>query len=341
MNVVMIIPTGIGCEVGGDAGDAMPSAKLLAANCDNLIIHPNVVNASDINEMDDSMWYVEGSVLDRFLQGQIALEDVYSNKILLIVNKPLMNETINSVNAARHTLGVDIQITELKTPLTLQGIFKPDGRASGLMTGEIEACQQIYEESKQRSFDVIAIQTIIDVNEETTEHYLTKGGVNPWGGAEAICSRYFAREFEIQCAHSPYESGILKNFNEVVDPRMAAELVSVSYLHCILKGLQKAPKVIEYSSMAKSTLRVDDIDIMVSPDGCWDTPHEACANWEIPIIFVRENKTIYKPHKNDIKNCIFVDNYVEAAGVISVMKAGITIQSVRRPIKPINELEAV
>jgi len=330
MNAVMIIPTGIGCEVGGHAGDASPSARLLASACDNLVIHPNVINASDINEMTDNMWYVEGSILDRFLQGQIALEDVYSNKILLVVNKPLMNETINSINAAKNTIGIEVDVIELSTALTLQGIFKPDGRASGVMTGENKACQQIYEESKINSFDVIAIQTVIDVSEKTSKHYLEHGGVNPWGGAEAICSRYFSREFEVQCAHSPFESGILKDYNKVVDPRMAAEIVSVSYLHCILKGLHQAPKVVDYSSMAKSTMRVDDIDLMISPDGCWDTPHEACANWEIPIIFVKENKNIYQPFDVVPKNCFLVDNYVEAAGVISGLRAGVSRKSVRR-----------
>lgn len=330
MNVVMIVPTGIGCEIGGHAGDANPSARLLASACENLVIHPNVVNASDINEMTDSMWYVEGSILDRFLQGQIALEEVYCNKILLVVNAPLMNETINSVNAAMNTLGVHVDIVELKTPLTLKGVFKADGMATGIMTGAEEATQQIYEESKNTTFDVIALQTVIDVNRKTAKHYLEHGGVNPWGGAEAICSRFFSREFEVQCAHSPYESGVLKNFREIVDPRMAAELVSVSYLHCILKGLHRAPKVVEYSSRARATLRVDDIDLMVSPDGCWGAPHEACANWEIPIIFVRENKTIYAPLDIVPKNCIMVDNYVEAAGVISSMKAGVSRASVRR-----------
>jgi hypothetical protein len=331
MNVVMIIPTGIGCELGGHAGDASPAAKLVAAACDNLVIHPNVVNASDINEMTENMWYVEGSILDRFLQGQIALEEVYTNRILLAVNAPLQNETINSVNAARNTIGVDVEIMELKTPLTLEGITKPDGRASGIITGEEEAVKQIHEENRNRSFDVLAIQTVIDVAKDIAITYLEgTGGVNPWGGAEAKCSRYFSREFELQCAHAPYESGVLKNFNEIVDPRMAAELVSVSYLHCILKGLHRAPKVVEYGSSAKATLRVDDIDLMISPDGCWDVPHEACANWEIPIIFVKENKNIYKPYRKVPRNCYLVDNYIEAAGIIAAKRAGVTEASVRR-----------
>ena len=330
MNVVMIIPTGIGCDIGGHAGDASPSARLIASTCDNLLVHPNVVNASDIAEITENMLYIEGSILDRFLEGQIALESVYSNKILLAINKPLKNETINSVNAAKNTIGCDIRLLELDTELTLKGIFAPDGKATGIMSGHEEAFAQIGIELKNDPFDVLSIQTVVDVDKETAERYLTNGGINPWGGAESVCSRFFSRELGIQCAHAPYESGVLKDFNEIVDPRMAAELVSVSYLHCVLKGLHRAPKIVDYGSMSRATIRIDDIDVMISPDGCWDRPHEACANWGVPIIFVKENKNIYGSFDIVPRNCYSVDSYTEAAGIISGMKAGVTRESVRR-----------
>lgn len=47
-NVVMLVPTGIGADIGGHAGDATPTAALLANVCDSLITHPNVFNASDM-----------------------------------------------------------------------------------------------------------------------------------------------------------------------------------------------------------------------------------------------------------------------------------------------------
>jgi len=337
MNAVMIIPTGIGCEIGGHAGDATPSARLLASVCDTLIIHPNVVNASDIAELTDNMLYVEGSILDRFLEGQIALEEVYSNRILLVTNKPMMNETINSVSAAKNTLGVHVDIVELQEPLALQGVFGADGKATGVMSGQEEAYAQISTEMKNNPFDVLAIQTVVEVSEETAEKYLTSGGINPWGGAEAVCSQYFSRELGIQCAHAPFESGMLKNFNKIVDPRIAAEVISVSYLHCVLKGLHKAPRIVNYNSLSKATIRADDIDIMVSPDGCWGKPHEACANWNIPIVFVRENENIYGRHDTLPRNCFVVDNYTEAAGFISELKAGVTRESVRRPVEMMEE----
>ena len=114
MNAVMIIPTGIGCEIGGHAGDAAPAARLIGSCCDKIILNPNVVNASDINEMPPNTWYVEGSILDRFLEGKIRLKRPNSNRILLAVNKPIKPETLNAMNAARYTIGCDIEYVELE-----------------------------------------------------------------------------------------------------------------------------------------------------------------------------------------------------------------------------------
>ena len=49
----MIIPTGLNCALGGDAAYA-PGIKLIAACCDKLIVNPNAVNASDINEIPNN-----------------------------------------------------------------------------------------------------------------------------------------------------------------------------------------------------------------------------------------------------------------------------------------------
>ncbi len=57
-NAVFLVPTGIGAEIGGHSGDATPAARVLAEACDRLVLHPNVVNASDLNEMPDNALYV-------------------------------------------------------------------------------------------------------------------------------------------------------------------------------------------------------------------------------------------------------------------------------------------
>ena len=68
-NAVFIIPTGVGCELGGHEGNANPVARLIASACDTLITHPNVVNSTGYNEMKENTLYVEGSILTRLLMG--------------------------------------------------------------------------------------------------------------------------------------------------------------------------------------------------------------------------------------------------------------------------------
>ncbi len=328
MNVVLIVPTGIGAEIGGHAGDANPVAKLIGKCCDKLITHPNVVNASDINEMPENTLYVEGSILDRFLRGEIFLKEIFYNKILLAVNKPINNNTINAVNGAMVTIGADIQIVALDTPLEMIGFYK-NLKADGKVTGYLELVEQI----KDYNFDALAIQTNIQVERETKLHYLKNGGVNCWGGIEAITSKLISDKLDKPVAHSPFvdwKNGQddLADFNEVVDPRMSAEMVSLCYLHCILKGLHKAPRI-DY----EKGLSVDDVDFLITPIDCVGEPHLACMDAGIPIIAVKENKTVLNDKMPD--NFIIVDNYIEAAGYLMAYKAGINPKTVRRPIQTV------
>ncbi len=327
MNVVLIIPTGIGCEIGGHAGDANPVAKLIGKCCNKLITHPNVINASDINEMPENTMYVEGSILDRFLRAEIYLKEIFYNKILLVVNKPVIPDTINAMNAARVTIGAEIELVELDTKLEMVGFYK-DGKASGKVEGWVELCEQVI----KYDFDVLAIQSDIQVEKETKLNYLRNGGVNPWGGVEAIASELIADELDKPVAHSPFTDWSKKeddlcDFFEVVDPRMAAEMVSVTYLHCILKGLHKAP-TLTYNSV--NSLSREDVDFLITPINCVGEPHNACIKAGIPIIAVRENKNVLTDKMPD--SFIIVNNYLEAAGMLMAYKAGINYKSVRRPI---------
>lgn len=322
MNAVMIIPTGLECKIGGHAGDATPAAKLLASCCDKLIIHPNVVNASDINEMTENMLYVEGSILDRLLEGSIELKEVNQNRILLVVNSPVQNETINAASAARATIGANIEIVELKTPLTMTGEIK-----NGVATGEVTGWEELVDQVWQYNFDALAIASVIEVADDICLKYFNEGGVNPWGGIEAETSKLIASKLDMPVAHAPVEGSSVETQNEIffsiVKPAMAAEAVSNCYVHCILKGLHKAPRI-------GRGLSVDDIDVMVSPYGCWGRPHYACVEAGIPIIAVKENTCV----SNKSMQAIEVENYLEAAGLLMAMKAGISRESIRRPLKP-------
>lgn len=328
MNVVMIVPTGIGAEIGGHAGDATPVARLLASCCDILITHPNVLNASDINEMPENCLYVEGSMLDRFLSGTISLRRVRQNKILLAVNSPVREDTINSVSAARFTLGADIEIVELNQELIMvAGFFATDG---GQASGNIRGWKELVAQVETLNFDALAVQSSIKVDPEVARSYIENGGVNPWGGVEALLSRLLSQELNRPVAHAPLESDLFKDLKMVVDPRMAAEFVSVSYLHCVLKGLHRAPQPIKGLGGWHAPLTFHDVDALVSPHGCVGPPHRACLERGIPVIVVRENRTIFN---EEIEEFIYVENYHEAAGYLVCIRAGILPSSVRRPVE--------
>lgn len=324
MNVVFIIPTGLGCSIGGHAGDATPAAKLIAQTCDRLILHPNVVNASDINEMPDNALYVEGSILDRFLEGSIELREVRGNKILVAVNKSSDASTMNAINAARVTIGADIEVMELNQSLLMHGYIK-----DGIAVGGAVGVSDLIEQSGEYSFDAMAVLTPIDVDEGVALQYFrdTGSSVNPWGGIEAIVSRQIATEINKPVAHAPIESDSTKNekelfeilYNEIVDPRKAAEVISACYSHCVFKGLHKAPRI-------GRGISVDSVACLVSPVGCIGRPHEACLEHGIPIIAVEENTTRDNCRCNSF---IYVENYLEAAGIVNCIMAGISPASVR------------
>ncbi len=323
MNVVFIVPTGIGAEIGGHAGDATPYAKMVASICNRLFIHPNVVNASDLNEMTANMLYVEGSILDRFLEGQIGLEEVHMNKVLVAVNAPVTNDTVNAVSGARAVMGAQIEIMQLEKPLRMVAKLKDD-RA----TGDIHNLEELIEQVSKYDFDVLVVNTPIETDDAQVKNYLmSEGGVNVWGGVEAKLSKLASEKLNKPVIHAPVEnSEVFKTFNEIVDPRKAAELVSICYLHCCLKGAHVAPKI----SMSDRAYWNTDIDFLISPSNIVGRPHLACLNNGIPIIYVKENVTTI--NQDTPENCIVVNNYMEACGVISARKAGISLCSIKRPL---------
>ncbi len=318
MNVVMIIPTGIGCEIGGHCGDANAASRLLGACCDNLVLHPNVVNASDINEMPPNALYVEGNHLDRFLQGKLFLQKVKSNKVLVVVNKADY-QSINAVSAARMSLGLDAEILELKEPLKLNARIE-----NGVAGGDVINWKELVAQVKDLEYDALGIATPITVDNETLGTYWREGGVNPVGGVEALATRLIGEALDKPCAHGPVDYA-LTGFKEVVDPRIAVEIITENFVHCLLKGLHKAPRLNKTSGMSNR-----DVDCMVSPYGCFGAPHQACLDAGIPVIVVRENKSCLNEPEHP--KFIYVENYIEAAGMIMAMQAGVHPSSVRRPL---------
>jgi hypothetical protein len=344
-NAVMLVPTGIGAEIGGHAGDAAPAARLLSAVCDTLITHPNVLNASDINEIPDNGLYVEGSVLCRLLMGTVGLQPVRANRILTIIDthedELFVHLAINSVNAARSAYGLCCsRIVQLEHPVKLAAEYSSSGSAVGRIEDLEYLCELLDEHRNE--YDAVAISSVIGVPSSShMAYFLSEGAmVNPWGGVEAMLTHAISSLYDIPSAHSPMleSQEIATKDPGIVDSRMAAEAVSNAFLHCILKGLHRSPKIIADPTKMQhhSVLTASDISCLVIPDGCLGLPTLAALEQGIKVIAVRENRNLMR---NDLTLLPWaagqfhvVENYWEAAGVMTAIKAGVAPDSVRRPL---------
>ena len=353
-NAVLVIPTGIGAEIGGHAGDAGPVARMLGEVCDTVVLHPNVVNASDINEMPHNALYVEGSVLTRLLMGTVALQPVRANRILVVMDahedEMFVNAGMNAVNAARAAWGLSCSgILLLESGVRMQAGFSESGRSTGVIRNMEGLCQSLEQFSGQ--YDAVAVSSIIDVPHEYHQGYFDAGGgmVNPWGGVEAMLTHALSSMYDLPTAHSPmFESRDISDMDPgVVDPRMAAEAYSTTFLHCTLKGLHRSPRIVtDVEAMGQEgVLRVEDISCLVIPEGCLGLPTLAALEQGIPVIAVRENHNLMKNRLAELPWAVGqfreVSNYWEAAGVIAAMRAGIDPASVRRPFPGAMALQAL
>ncbi len=349
-NVALVVPTGIGCAIGGEAGDATPAARLLGSVCDRLVLHPNVVNASDLNEMPENAVYVEGSVLTRLLMGTVALRPVRQNRLLVAIESspdPMITDcTVNAATGAAAVLGLDIgAIVQFPEPLDMEMFVSTGGRA----TGEMQALEPLVEMIRTLSDEVgataVSIHSAIgvpgDTNEFIISYFQDDGGmVNPWGGVEAMLTHAVAGLLNVPVAHAP----MVESRDEwaldvgMVDPRKAAEAASRAYLFCTLKGLHRSPRIVPLATGAPlaGDLAAEHVDCLVVPDGCVGLPVLAAAEQGITIIEVAENTNVMR---NDMRSLLpegatihRVRSYLEAAGLIAALRASIAPGSLQRPM---------
>ena len=269
---IFIIPTGIGCEIGGFAGDALPAAKLLASASGCLITHPNVMNGGSLSEKNKDIFYVEGYSLDRFAKGEIGLKSVKQQKIGIIFDSSINNEILirhlQAADACVATLGIDVDsYIFTKKPLGIVINSESQGISEGLIENPdtlIEAGQTLID----RGITAIAIVAKFPDNLDLiqTNKYREGNGVDPIAGVEAVISHLISKFLKVPCAHAPALSPIALNAN--LDPRAASEEIGYTFLPSVLIGLSKAPDLIELSEKNKEiSLHPSDIESIVAPSG--------------------------------------------------------------------------
>ena len=339
---IFIVPTGIGCDIGGYAGDALPTAKLLASASGCLITHPNVMNGGALSEKYENIFYVEGYSLDRFAKGEIGLKRVKQQKIGIIFDSGIENEILirhlQVADACVATLGINVDSYVLtKKPL---GIII-DSYSSKLSGGIIENPNTLIEAGEyliEKGITAIAIVAKFpeDLDSQETNSYRHGKGVDPISGVEAVISHLISKYLKVPCAHAPALPPL--ELDEKLDPRAASEEIGYTFLPSVLIGLSSAPDLVELPNKDEViTLHPNELESIVVPNGALGGEAVlACIERGLNIISVKNQNTLkVTNHFLNYANVIEVNNYIEAAGLILSIKNGINLKSIQRPLKNI------
>jgi len=230
---VMVVPTGVGASIGGYAGDALPSAKLLASVADVLITHPNVMNGAMLYWPVPNVLYVEGYALDEFAAGHLSLQPpgTRGNKIGLLLDRgleeDLLQRHVQVADAFRATLGINVAAAVVtSSPIGVSTYLASSGASWGSVDN-VDALLEAARELVHAGCDAIAVVTRFPEDEEdrledadSTESaegvsysvnttadmfsaYRLGQGVDAIAGAEALISHVITKYLGVPCAHAP------------------------------------------------------------------------------------------------------------------------------------------
>jgi hypothetical protein len=338
---ISIIPTGVGCSIGGFAGDAAPATRLLASAVDYLITNPNAVNASDFIQVSDDVLYTEGYCIDLLCKGRIDLHVPYANRVGVIIEKSSdarLDVVFNVINAVRAVHGVEIEhviVTDRRIG------SRCERNSSGAFVGTVDhpevlvrACEALL----AKGVNAIAVTTNVqDLPLDDYALHFAGQAPNPVGGVEAIISHFIVNRFRVPAAHGPLLN--LKDLaleSPVVDARGAGEFASASGLACVLLGLARAPQIAPRpGTRIRDVININNVVAVIAPATCLGgIPTLFAARYGIPTIAVRGNETILGVTRDALGlDCVIeVGGYAEAAGVLLALKRGISLQSLVRPL---------
>ena len=245
---LLVIPTGIGCALGGYAGDGLPAARLLAAASGCLVTHPNVMNGASLYWSDPRIHYVEGSALDRFAAGELALRPVRRQRLGLLldagIEESLRLRHLQVAEGCRASLGLEIgSVVTTDRPLEVSLSRGPSGMSWGRL-GQPEALLRAGQRLKALGATAIAVVSRFpdDDGSEALQAYRQGSGVDGLAGAEAVISHLLSGHLGLPCAHAPALAPLEPDPR--LDPRAAGEELGYTFLACVLVGLSRAPDLI-------------------------------------------------------------------------------------------------
>ena len=342
---LMVVPTGIGCAIGGYAGDALPSARLLAAATGSLITHPNVMNAASLYWSDPRILYVEGYGLDRFAAGEWTLRPVRLQRIGLLLDLGIETELrqrhLQVADACRAAVGLEIgPVVTTDVPL---GVHLELGE-SGASWGTLERPDALLRAGERlRDLGATAIAVVArfpdDPHSDDLAAYRHGAGVDALAGAEAVISHLLVRHLRMPCAHAPALDPL--PLDPHLDPRAAGEELGYTFLACVLVGLSRAPDLLVAEQHQADAIHADHLGAVVAPAGALGGEAVlACLQRRIPLIAV-ENPSVHSVTAHALglqAGVLQACSYAEAAGLLLALREGISPEALRRPLPTLRQL---
>ena len=363
---LLVIPTGVGCVVGGYAGDGLPAARLLAAASGCLITHPNVMNGASLYWSDRRIHYVEGWALDRFAAAELALAPVAGRRVGLLldagIEPQLRARQLQAAEACRATLGLSIgPVVTTEVPLGVGLSLGPSGSSWGTLERP-DALLRAGEKLVAAGASAIAAVARFpeDPESEALVAYRAGSGVDALAGAEAVISHLLVRHLGIPCAHAPALAPL--PLDPDLDPRAAAEELGHTFLPCVLVGLSRAPDLLPLGpgdvtaggwpgrperwpagrfgsgqelTRAGGLLEASSLGAVVAPAGALGGEAVlACAARGVPLIAVAGNACLLQVSGEALGlEVISANSYAEAAGLVLALREGLDPAMLRRPLR--------
>ena len=290
--IAISVPTGIGADIGGYAGDFGYLARKFAKYF-HLIINPNAVNGGILSAINYDMSYLEGHLFDSFFEGKIAIvpkKPYETNKIGIIfdcaIPKNILNVHLNTLSALKMVQGIDtIAIEYTKKPIGIELEVE-----NNISYGSIKNPDELIicaEKLIKKGAEAVAIVCYFSEDSED-ENYSNAQGIDPIGGIEAVISHLITKNFLIPSAHAPAFLDI--DISEKIEnPKVSSELISSTYLPCVMQGLSIAPLVVDFNN----GVNYKDVQYLIVPYGALGSSAVlSCVKNNVKIITVKNKTTL-------------------------------------------------
>ena len=311
--VALSIPTGIGADIGGYAGDFGYIAREFSKYF-YCIVNPNAVNGGILSAINYDMAYLEGYLFDEFFKGNISItpKKPYStNKIGVIfdcaIKENILNVHLNTLSALKMVQGIKITgIEYTKKPVGVE--INIENRISSGTVQHPEEILNCANKLIKQGAEAIALVCYFGEDSED-ENYSNAQGIDPIGGVEAVLSHLITKEFKIPCAHAPAFCDIDIS-QKIEHPKVSSELISSTYLPCVIQGLSVAPKIYQNDS---GDIKNKNVKYLIVPYDAFGSPAVLSSYKAGVKLIAVKNKTALDitPDKLDIKPYKIFGDYKE------------------------------